>query len=56
MTHVERLMSQVHDLMDIVDKDMAVYEMTGVMDIDAQNAALVAIGPLLDQIRAETRP
>ena len=38
--------------MDVVDNDMRTYEMTGVMDIDAQNAALDALQPVFDQMAA----
>jgi hypothetical protein len=42
-------------LYDVVDKDMLVYEISGVMDVPAQNAALLAMGAMLDQMLAELK-
>lgn len=53
--YMRRMLDGYRTLYDVVDKDMLVYEISGVMDVPAQNAALLAMGAMLDQMLAELK-
>ena len=54
MGEVKReLLDEFRRLFDVVDDDMRVYEITGVMDVASQNTALSAMDAILAQIREE---
>lgn len=53
--YLDECVRRLHELFDMVDNDMRVYDFTGTMDIPMQDAALDAMGPLIDQAQAELR-